>query len=206
MRGGLTKPGGRLDSTPNGSTLPETRSNQLKLKQRRFAARWKLLIIPVAVVAAGLAIALPASMASTHHPASPVAAQPDQAQHSISGVAAHTAASPAARRPAPRSAGCHVAYSSTNWPGQFMAKVTITNRGTTRINRWRLTFTFPGDQAISSAWNATFTQTGAHVSAMSTDYDNTIAPGASQSLGFLGTWNSNDAAPTGFSVNGAACN
>ena len=177
----------------------------MKLKQRRFAARWRLLIISVAVVAAGLAIALPATVASTHHTASPVAAQPDRVEHSMSGVVAHTTASPAAHRPAP-SAGCHVAYRSTNWPGQFTARVTITNRGTTRINRWRLTFAFPGDEAISSAWNATFTQTGAHVSAMNTNYDGTISPGASQSLGFLGTWTSSDTAPTGFSVNGSACN
>ena len=176
----------------------------MKLKRQRSAARWKLLIVPAAVVAAGLAIALPASMASTHHTASPVAAQPDRAEHNISAAVTQATANPAAHRATPPSAGCHVAYSSTDWPGQFTAKVTITNRGTTRINHWRLTFTFPGDEAISSAWNATFTQTGAHVSAMNTNYDNTIAPGASQPLGFLGAWTSNDTAPTGFSVNDTA--
>jgi cellulase/cellobiase CelA1 len=178
----------------------------LKLKQRRLAAHWKPLIIAVAVVAAGLAIALPVSMASTHHTASPVAAEPGRAQHNISGAVALATADPAAHRPTPPSAGCHVAYTSTDWPGQFTAKVTITNRSTTRINRWRLSFTFPGDEAISSAWNATFTQTGARVSAMYTNYDDTIPPGGRQSLGFLGAWTSNDTAPTGFSVNGTACN
>ena len=178
----------------------------MSLIKRSFAAHRKVLIISVAVIAVGLAIALPASMARAHRTAGSVTAPPDHAKLNVAGVVAPATASPATGRPARRSTGCLVTYAASTWPGAFMAKVTITNRGTTRINRWRLAFTFPGDEAISSAWNATFTQTGAHVSAMSTDYDNTIAPGASQSLGFLGTWNSNDAAPTGFTVNGAACN
>ena len=70
---------------------------------------------------------------------------------------------------------------------------------------WTLTFRFPGDEAVSSAWNATFTQTGTEVSAGSTTYDATIAPGASQSLGFLGAWTSNDSAPSGFRVNRTVC-
>jgi endo-1,4-beta-xylanase len=180
-----------------------TRSNQLTPKQR-FAAHWKLLIIPVAGVAVGLAIALPASMASTHHTAAP--APPDGAKHHASGAAAHTPAHPATLRLAPPRTGCHVTYAPTNWPGQFTAKVTLTNTGTTRINGWKLAFTFPGDQAISSAWNTTFTQTGHKVSATDTTYYNaTIPPGASRPLGFLGTWNSNDTAPTRFRVNGTAC-
>jgi endo-1,4-beta-xylanase len=177
-----------------GSTLPETRSNQLRLKQQRFARNWKLLIITGAILAVGLAIALPASMASTHRAAASVTVQPDRAKRNISGAGAHT----------PRT-GCHVTYTPTDWPGDLMADVTIENRGTTAINGWKLTFTFPGDESISSAWNTTFTQTGARVSATNTNYDATIPGGASQSLGFLGTWTSNDTAPTTFTVNGRAC-
>jgi len=39
----------------------------------------------------------------------------------------------------------------------------------------------------------------------SLNFDRTIAPGASQSLGFLGPWTSNDAAPAAFRVNRAVC-
>ena len=98
-----------------------------------------------------------------------------------------------------------VSYTAINWPGAFTAKVTISNRGSTSIDGWSLTFRFPGDEAISSAWNATFTQTGAEVSARNTNYDATIPPGASQSLGFLGAWTSDDAAPAAFRVNRAVC-
>jgi hypothetical protein len=171
----------------------------LSLIQRWFAARWKLLIIPLAGVAAGLAIAL---SANAHRTAGSIAAQPDRAEHNVSGEVAHSSAK---GRPTSPATGCQVTYSPTSWPGQFLAQVTIDNRGTTSMNGWKLAFTFPGDEAISSAWNTTFTQTGTRVSATNTTYDVPIPPGGSQSLGFLGTWASNDSAPTSFSVNGRTC-
>jgi hypothetical protein len=161
------------------------------LKLRRFAAHWKLLIIPVAVVAVGLAIALPISMASARGTAGSILARSDRAEH------AHATTRPGA--------GCVVSYTATNWPGAFTAKVTISNRGSTSMHGWTLAFRFPGDEAISSAWNATFTQTGAEVSARNTNYDATIPLAASQSLGFLGVWTSNDSAPAAFRVNRTVC-
>jgi hypothetical protein len=171
----------------------------LSLVQRWFAAHWKLLIISLAGVAAGLTIAL---SANAHRTAGSNAAQPERAEHSVSGEVAHTAANAPPTSPA---TGCQVTYSPTSWPGQFLAQVTIDNRGTTSIKGWKLTFTFPGDEAISSAWNTTFAQTGTRVSATNTTYDVPIPPGGSQSLGFLGTWAFSDSAPTSFSVNGRTC-
>ncbi len=101
---------------------------------------------------------------------------------------------------------CHVAYSTTSqWPGGFTANVTITNTGTSTINGWTLGFTFPGDQKITNAWNATATQSGAAVTATNASYDGTITPSGNTSFGFQGTWNSSDATPTGFTLNGATC-
>jgi type II secretory pathway pseudopilin PulG len=180
----------------------------MSLQNQRFAAHWKLPIISIAVIAViavGLAIALPASMASTHRTARSSTASPDQSTRNTAGVIAQAKANPATIRRARPSTGCLVTYAPSNWPGAFTVKVTIDNRGTTSIKGWKLTFAFPGDEAISSAWNATFTQTGARVSATNTTYDATIPPGARQALGFLGAWTSNDTAPTSFSVNGTAC-
>ena len=177
----------------------------MSLINRRFAGRWTLALFSGAVIAAGLAIALPASMAGTHRTAGSVTT-PDQAKRNVAGVSTRAEANTAAGgRLARQSSGCLVTYSPSSWPGAFTVRVTIDNRGATSINGWKLTFAFPGDQAISSAWNARFTQTGARVSATNTNYDATIAPRGRQSLGFLGTWTSNDTAPTRFSVNGAAC-
>lgn len=101
--------------------------------------------------------------------------------------------------------GCQVTYTPSNWPGAFTANVTITSSGSSAINGWTLTFAFPGDQKITSAWNAAVTQTGASVTATNLSYNATISPGGSQSFGFQGNWIADDAAPTSFSVNGMAC-
>jgi hypothetical protein len=106
----------------------------------------------------------------------------------------------------PVSAGtCHVSYVPSNWPGGFTANVTIANTGATAINGWTLAFTFPGDQKITSPWNASVTQSGASVTATNLSYNATISPGGSQSFGFQGTWATSDASPASFSLNGLAC-
>src|SRR5450631_1422704 len=46
------------------------------------------------------------------------------------------------------SSSCKVGYAANQWSGGFTANVTITNTGTTTINGWALTFTFPGSQTI----------------------------------------------------------
>ena len=86
-----------------------------------------------------------------------------------------------------------------------VANVTVSNTGTTAINGWTVSFTFPGDQKITSAWSATVTQTGTSVTAKNVNYNATIGPGGSTSFGFQGTWTSNDTSPSSFSLNGSAC-
>jgi endo-1,4-beta-xylanase len=101
---------------------------------------------------------------------------------------------------------CQVTYTkASEWAGGFVANLTISNTGTTAISGWQLTFSFPGDQKVSNAWNSTVTQNGAAVTATNASFNGTIAPGASTSMGFQGTWASSDAVPTAFSVNGSAC-
>jgi endo-1,4-beta-xylanase len=101
---------------------------------------------------------------------------------------------------------CHVTYTkNSEWPGGFTAQVTIANTGTTTINGWSLTFTFPGDQKITSNFNGGFSQTGENATLTNASYNGTIAPGASITDGFQGSWTSSDASPTSFSINGTAC-
>ena len=154
------------------------------------ATRWKLFIILLTAVLSGAAIA---GCAET-------------TEHHAVGASPAATGRPAVSSTTPPSSGCSVTYETTNWPGQFTAEVALTNTGTTPIDGWELTFTFSGDQAISSAWNATFRQTGRSVSATNEGYyDAAIPPGSSRSLGFQGTWQTDDSAPGDFRVNGTAC-
>ena len=101
---------------------------------------------------------------------------------------------------------CHVTYTkASEWQGGFVANVTIANTGTSPISGWTLTFSFPGDQKITNAWNATVTQSGASVTATNASYNANISPSGSTSFGFQGTWTANDNAPASFTVNGTAC-
>jgi cellulase/cellobiase CelA1 len=93
----------------------------------------------------------------------------------------------------------------SQWTGGFVAQVTVANTGTSAINGWTLKFTFPGDQKITNAWNATPAQSGEAVTLTNMSYNAAITPGTSTSLGFQGTWTNSDATPTAFTLNGATC-
>ncbi|HKN97761.1 MAG TPA: cellulose binding domain-containing protein [Pseudonocardiaceae bacterium] len=114
---------------------------------------------------------------------------------------------PTTTAPPPASgATCQVTYArSDEWAGGFIANVTVTNTGTTPLAGWTVTYDFPGDQQVTSAWNAVVTQSGTRVTAVNESYNATVAPGTSVSFGFQGTWSTNDTSPSRFAVNGAAC-
>ncbi len=103
------------------------------------------------------------------------------------------------------SSGCTVSYVPNQWTGGFTANVTITNTGSAAWSAWTVTFTFPGEQKITNAWNATITQSGTAVSAVNMSDNGSVAAGANANFGFQGTWTSSDATPTSFEVNGITC-
>jgi endoglucanase/cellulose 1,4-beta-cellobiosidase len=101
---------------------------------------------------------------------------------------------------------CRVTYSVTSqWRAGFVASVTIANPGSTPIAGWALGFTFGGDQRITQAWNATYSQSGAAVTVRNADWNRTIPAGGSASVGLMGTWSAGNAAPAAFTVNGVPC-
>ncbi|MEV1144673.1 glycoside hydrolase family 44 protein [Micromonospora sp. NPDC049799] len=102
--------------------------------------------------------------------------------------------------------GCRVTYAANTWPGGFTATVTVTNAGAVAIDGWRLAFDFPtAGQKVGQGWSATWRQTGTSVTADSVSWNGRLAPGASTSIGFNGTWSGQNPAPTAFTVNGQAC-
>lgn len=114
-----------------------------------------------------------------------------------------TATVPIGSAPPP---GCKIVYRRlSEWPGGFVADVTVTNTGTAPVSGWTVGFTFPGDQVVTGAWNAAVTQSGAAVVATNLAYNRVLNPGAATSFGLQGTWHTSDAPPTAPTLNGRAC-
>jgi hypothetical protein len=105
----------------------------------------------------------------------------------------------------PAGGACRVAATVNAWNTGLTASVTITNTSTTAVDGWSLGFTLASGQTITSGWNATYAPTSGQVTAKNVSYNAAIAPGASVSIGFQATHTGNNAAPTGYSLNGAAC-
>ncbi|WP_438822073.1 cellulose binding domain-containing protein [Actinocrinis puniceicyclus] len=106
---------------------------------------------------------------------------------------------------APSGGTCQVSYVKNEWGGGFTANVTVTNTGTSTVNGWTVTWSFPGDQKVTNAWNANVTQSGSAVTATNMSYNPAIAPGGNVQFGFQGTWAGNDTSPSAFTLNGSAC-
>src|SRR5438477_3710037 len=103
--------------------------------------------------------------------------------------------------------GCSVNYVvQSQWPGGFTGSVSITNLGSATTS-WTLTFDFPtATQTVQQGWSATWSQSGAHVTAASLSWNGSLGTNASTSIGFNGGWSGTNPVPTSFALNGTACN
>ncbi|MFF7143152.1 cellulose binding domain-containing protein [Streptomyces nodosus] len=102
-------------------------------------------------------------------------------------------------------AACQVAYATNVWQGGFTADVTIRNTGSAPVDGWKLAFTLPSGQGVTSAWNATLSGSSGAVTASALSHNTQIAPGGSQTFGFQGSYGGSFAAPSSFALNGTAC-
>src|SRR5690606_33328960 len=101
---------------------------------------------------------------------------------------------------------CSVDYDDSNdWGIGFVAEVKVTNEGSDPIQNWQVGWTFPGNQQITNGWNGVFSQSGANVTVRYPDWNPNIAPRATISFGFQGTYSGSNDAPTSFTVNGVTC-
>jgi hypothetical protein len=105
----------------------------------------------------------------------------------------------------PPSASCAVTYKANSWGTGFTADVTIANTGSTAVNGWSLKWTFAGNQVVTSAWNATVTQSGTAVTATNASYNAAIPAGGSAAFGFQATYSGTNTNPTAFTLNGSTC-
>jgi chitodextrinase len=106
----------------------------------------------------------------------------------------------------PAGAPCLVEYYQTTTPGNITGAVVLTNTGAGTVSGWRVAWTFPGDiQVGASGWSATTVQNQQTVTATNMSTNAVIPPANDVEFGFSGSWTSNAATPTTFSMNGVAC-
>ncbi|MFI6096057.1 cellulose binding domain-containing protein [Lentzea sp. NPDC051213] len=117
-----------------------------------------------------------------------------------------TSTSKPASTPAPPPPPCAVGYRVTSqWPGAFQADVVVRNVSGVLIDGWTLRWRFGNGETVTQMWNATHSQNGADVTVTNAGYTALIVPDGSVSLGFNGSARGTTAAPSSFTLNGAAC-
>ncbi|SBT44029.1 cellulose-binding domain-containing protein [Micromonospora narathiwatensis] len=112
---------------------------------------------------------------------------------------------PVAAGPATAAQGCQIDYLPNEWPGGFTATVRVAP-GDTPLNGWTVTWTYPGDQRITSGWNAVVSQSGKTVTARNAAWNGSVPAGGTTEFGVQGTAGTTGPAPTGFALNGVPCN
>jgi hypothetical protein len=117
-----------------------------------------------------------------------------------------TVTPPTTPPPTPPATQCQAADKTTSdWPGGFVAEVTLTNTATTAVNGWSLAVSLGGDQHVTSSWAAKWVQSGSTVTLTSETWNATIQPGAAVTLGLVGTYAKSNAPPTTAALNGTPC-
>ena len=105
---------------------------------------------------------------------------------------------------APARSACTVRLTDTNdWGNGFVGAIDITNNAPGAVNGWTLAFTWPTTwQSVSSGWSATWNQSGRTVRVTS---DGSLAPGATTTVGFVGSYSGPNVLPAAFTLNGTVC-
>ncbi|MFF5701160.1 glycoside hydrolase family 48 protein [Streptomyces sp. NPDC012794] len=100
---------------------------------------------------------------------------------------------------------CSVDYRTNDWGSGFTAELTLTNRSTTALDGWNLTYDYSGDQRLTNGWNGVWTQSGKSVRVVAPEWSRTVAAGAAVTTGAQFSYSGTNAAPTSFAVNGTPC-
>ncbi|MFG2004762.1 cellulase family glycosylhydrolase [Spirillospora sp. NPDC048911] len=85
----------------------------------------------------------------------------------------------------PGPAACSFSYKVTSsWQGGFQAEVTLTNTGSSAIDDWTATWSFPSGVTLDNGWSATVTQSGTTWTAKAPSWSPKLAAGQSATFGF----------------------
>jgi Glucuronyl esterase, fungi/Cellulose binding domain len=115
-----------------------------------------------------------------------------------------TPTTPTTSTPPPGST-CAVSDTISAWNTGLTSNITIRNTGGATISGWKLAFTLPTGQTITSGWNAAYAPSSGTVTATNLSYNGTLPAGGSTTIGFQATHTGNAAAPSAFTLNGTTC-
>ncbi|GII91088.1 extracellular catalytic domain type 1 short-chain-length polyhydroxyalkanoate depolymerase [Sinosporangium siamense] len=100
---------------------------------------------------------------------------------------------------------CRVSYRTDAWEHGLTAYITVANRGAFPVKDWRLSFTLPTGQRITSGWNAVYSGASGPVTARPAGYNAVIEDGDSIRLGLVASHTGDRSKPTAFTLNGTNC-
>ena len=93
-------------------------------------------------------------------------------------------------------ASCSAAYSvQTDWGSGFTASLTVTNNGAAAITGWTVTWTYAGNQTLSSGWSGNWTQSGKTVTVTNASWNGSLSAGQSTQAGANFSYSGSNAAP-----------
>lgn len=91
---------------------------------------------------------------------------------------------------------------TTQWETGYDARWTVTNTGSTPLQGWTVTWTFPEGTSTSTLWDGALTRDGNRYTVTNAGWNGTLAPGASTSFGFSARGTGD---PIDCRVNGSPC-
>ncbi|MGN9810751.1 serine/threonine-protein kinase [Micromonospora sp. BQ11] len=101
---------------------------------------------------------------------------------------------------------CQVAYALRADSGKdFAAEVALTNTGGTELRDWRMSFTFPGQQTVTSAEPASVRQQGSTVQVEPAPQRSALAPGATEKVTLAGRYTGANPLPVEFRLGDEVC-
>ncbi len=91
---------------------------------------------------------------------------------------------------------CSAAYSvQSDWGTGFTAALTVTDNGTAAITGWTVTWTYSGNQQLSSGWSGTWSQSGETVTVANASWNGSLSAGQSTTAGANFTYSGTNTAP-----------
>lgn len=82
--------------------------------------------------------------------------------------------------------GCAAAVNVVgSWPGQFQIDLVVRNTGTTSFTNWAVRFALASGMTLSQAWNTEVTQALPNLTARNVNWNATLAPATSVTVGMI---------------------